>query len=262
MESGAERTVVHNPYLMVGDRSDASAVTDPRLRARRREKKAAQSFVFVEQGKYVKQGDAARARDMRRKLASFGSQPMAEVVNEVAAVTVDTAVEGADEAAAVPAPPANEFALRDGTALPPAPDFRARVPGMEWWDEPFLPVELQQLRLSSAAERQNRSYDRCSAEHSRFHTLVHHPAPVSSKGGEKEVLMPFYLTKRDRKRIRRQARTGREQEKQDKVALGGESQCSVVTTAWEPTRLTLCCWTRWPSASCRRPSPSSSSRTS
>ena len=35
-----------------------------------------------------------------------------------------------------------------------------------------------------------------------------------------QVSMPFYLTKKDRKRIRRQARQEREHEKQDKVGWG------------------------------------------
>ena len=84
----------------------------------------------------------------------------------------------------------------------------------EWWDEPLLP--------EGCSPGDEWCYASCALEHSRFHELVHHPAATRMVTGapKAEVTMPYYLTKKDRKRIRRQARAEREAEKKDKVALG------------------------------------------
>ena len=65
-------------------------------------------------------------------------------------------------------------------------------------------------------------YESCALEKSRYHGLVHHPASARPLGGEgkKVATMPFYLTAKDRKRVRRQTRAEREREKQDKIQLG------------------------------------------
>ena len=54
-----------------------------------------------------------------------------------------------------------------------------------------------------------------------FVRLIHHPVPIKQLGGEKaDISMPMYLTKKERKRIRRQARGEREREKRDKMIMG------------------------------------------
>ena len=56
------------------------------------------------------------------------------------------------------------------------------------------------------------------AAHCRY---VQHPVPVKALGGERpDEPLKLYLTKKERKRIRRSAREEREQEKRDKMLMG------------------------------------------
>ena len=50
---------------------------------------------------------------------------------------------------------------------------------------------------------------------------VQHPVAVKALGGEKpEQPLPMYLTKKERKRIRKTTREEREREKRDKMMMG------------------------------------------
>ena len=50
---------------------------------------------------------------------------------------------------------------------------------------------------------------------------IQHPVPVKPLGGEKpDEALKLFLTKKERKRIRRSAREEREQEKRDKMLMG------------------------------------------
>ena len=52
-------------------------------------------------------------------------------------------------------------------------------------------------------------------------SYVQHPVAVKAVGGERaEVPLPMYLTKKERKRIRKTAREEREREKRDKMMMG------------------------------------------
>ena len=52
-------------------------------------------------------------------------------------------------------------------------------------------------------------------------SYVQHPVAVRAIGGERaEVPLPMYLTKKERKRIRKTAREEREREKRDKMMMG------------------------------------------
>ena len=106
--------------------------------------------------------------------------------------------------------------------LPPRSEHHASVPGTEWWDEAFLTRARREARAQSIAERVRDEYASCALGNSRFHGLVHHPAATRPLGGDAKMPanMPFYLTQKDRKRVRRQTRAEREREKQDKIQLG------------------------------------------
>lgn len=184
-----------NPYAAhrMVEAADALDIMDPRLVARKRETKKARAFAFVEEGHYVKIAEATRQR--------------------AAGISVD---EVGDDVGEQPESAAVE------AVLPRRPDHVASVPGMEWWDEEFLPKEARAKRLSSVAERMRDQYELCGIEHSRFYGLVHHPPAAKPLAPEKRQAetMPFYLTKQDRKRVRRQTRAEREREKRDKIQLG------------------------------------------
>lgn len=103
-------------------------------------------------------------------------------------------------------------------ALPPHPEAELPVPHVEWWDVPFLPGDKRQGQVPTAGA----GCGDLAAQNSKFFKLVLHPLPVKPTGHDKmkEPELPVYLTKQERKRIRRQARQERGRELQDKIALG------------------------------------------
>lgn len=188
-----------NPYTAhrVVEASDALDVNDPRLVTKKRETKKERAFVFVQEGHYVKIAEATRARAIGVRIDEI-LEERAKQANEeeVGRAAVD--------------------------ALPRRPEHVASVPGMEWWDEEFVPKDVRAKRIASAAERVRDQYGSCALENSRFYALVHHPAstkPLAPRKKQPDTI-PFYLTKQDRKRVRRQMRAEREREKQDKIQLG------------------------------------------
>lgn len=101
------------------------------------------------------------------------------------------------------------------------------VPSLEWWDEAFLPKERRDARKISKAALLNSAEDIAllALHHARTFKLVQHPVPVRPLGvgalGERPaVVLPMYLTKQERKKMRRTARQERELEKRDKMMMG------------------------------------------
>jgi hypothetical protein len=82
---------------------------------------------------------------------------------------------------------------------------------MEWWDEQFLPAELRAQRSKSRALEQQDDFDKLALKNSRTHRLIQHIPPVKGVSGDSKnnAVLPVYLTKKERKRIRRQARAVR-----------------------------------------------------
>ena len=198
-----------NPYAGYRlDAADVSDVVDPRVVSKKRESKKDRAFAFVKEGHYVKIAEATRARELSSRIATV-SRPEALDNDDGASAG------GSDDDVSVGAAPT-------GPRLPPRSEHYASIPGMEWWDEEFLGKDRHGARAASIAERMRDEYESCALEKSRYHGLVHHPASARPLGGEgkKVATMPFYLTAKDRKRVRRQTRAEREREKQDKIQLG------------------------------------------
>jgi hypothetical protein len=105
--------------------------------------------------------------------------------------------------------------------VPAYPD--ATVPGLEWWDEVFLPRERREARRLSKAAHLSLEEDEglLALTHARTHRLVQHPVPLKPLGGERlNVMLPMYLTKHEQKKLRRTSRQEKEQEKRDKMMMG------------------------------------------
>jgi U4/U6 small nuclear ribonucleoprotein PRP3 len=103
----------------------------------------------------------------------------------------------------------------------PAPVDGGVVPSMEWWDEVFLSKDLRELRKSSRAAAEIDNYDKTALTNCKTYKYIQHPVPIKPLGGEiPEAPLPMFLTKKERKRIRKQSRAAREQEKRDKQMLG------------------------------------------
>ena len=97
-------------------------------------------------------------------------------------------------------------------------DLAEPPPNVEIWDETFLTKAKRQ----GGAESRSASYDDVELSNSKFRELILHPAPTKPVAFDKMKApdLPVYLTKKERKRIRRQTRKEREKEMQDKIALG------------------------------------------
>lgn len=209
------------------DGEEGAAFVDPDLRAARERKREA--FKFVQKGAVVRAGDAMRSRATQKRLAGLasGRNPRARQDQRIAKVAADGVGDGG-------------AAAGDGSALP---DLFANdvdeEPDMEWWDDAFLEPEVgghlraHRLALLKARAQGQRNpakppelagvdlYEHCALEHCATRALVQHPVGVASEtDAERGAEMPVYLTKREKKKVRRQRRAEQEQEKRDKIALG------------------------------------------
>ena len=109
---------------------------------------------------------------------------------------------------ALTVPPAD-----DGVVLP--------ATHIEWWDEAFLPKDLRELRRKSKAALLVDDFDKLDLTHCKTMRYVQHPVPVKPLGGDRsDMPLPVYLTKKERKRLRKAAREEREREKRDKLMMG------------------------------------------
>eukprot|EP00124_Ichthyophonus_hoferi_P003969 Ihof_evm3s388 gene=Ihof_evmTU3s388 len=112
------------------------------------------------------------------------------------------------------------------------------VPKVEWWDSILLPSgtydELEELDLtldnqkSVAAEDSNNSVETVEGGKKTLASvvkgitgLIEHPIPIEPPAeAPKNITVPVYLTKEEKKKIRRQKRREAEQEKQEKIRMG------------------------------------------
>eukprot|EP01017_Pseudomicrothorax_dubius_P042516 TRINITY_DN694_c0_g1_i2.p1 TRINITY_DN694_c0_g1~~TRINITY_DN694_c0_g1_i2.p1 ORF type:complete len:388 (+),score=106.40 TRINITY_DN694_c0_g1_i2:69-1166(+) len=121
------------------------------------------------------------------------------------------------------------------------------VPDAEWWDAPLLragarsyianPVDVvpnEELNAEQIAERVETIQRSLAALEGvspevqvelqvmkdKISHLIEHPAPFRVIHGAQPVSLPMYLTKEERKKLRRQKRAEKEQERRDKLKLG------------------------------------------
>ncbi|CAM9894544.1 unnamed protein product [Ascophyllum nodosum] len=246
----------HNPYLQHStvDETDATQVVDPRVQTGSRDKRAKRAFNFVEEGTYVKQGENLRFREHRKLISGrLSGRKRAEQLDAAEgekgsklstslAAYGSAAVEevgGVSEAAAAAA--GAGVAEKDKDAVPPLREAGDEAVETEWWDEAFLTREMRDEeaggKLAPETNNVEALYEFLKLENSKFYAYVQHPkkqeAAVTASavaGGKatgtggvdvgEEAAMKVYLTKKERKRIRRTTRMEREREKQDKIALG------------------------------------------
>ncbi len=112
--------------------------------------------------------------------------------------------------------------------LPPPRDMLkgGAVVEIEWWDEALLPKGIREYKsagkLPPSACTTEALYNACTLEACSTHKYVQHPPPSVGYASTpvNGSAIPVYLTKRERKRVRRQNRMEKEQDKRDKIALG------------------------------------------
>lgn len=91
------------------------------------------------------------------------------------------------------------------------------VPDIEWWDQPILggsSLEEVMLRLNQTNHRPEDIFDGIT-------NLVEHPEIKQPPGPDQSVVdIPIFLTKDEKKKLRRQNRRNQEVERQEKIKLG------------------------------------------
>ncbi|KAJ8704150.1 hypothetical protein PYW07_013444 [Mythimna separata] len=186
----------------------AAAWHDSRLAARL-PARARRPLRFHEPGKFVQMGDRLRMKAQLEKLQ-----------NEISQIARKTGISSATKLALLAAD---------------TPDCD-RVPDIEWWDSVILMTaeERQARRAAGAADAADAAdVDAChlgaadivdNLNLAAITNLVEHPQQLRPPTEPlKPTYMPVFLTKKERKKLRRQSRREAWKEEQEKVRLGLEA---------------------------------------
>jgi U4/U6 small nuclear ribonucleoprotein PRP3 len=253
---GSSKATSANPYLAhinMGDDWDedegggeGGVLFDARLARPGRAPRAMDSgFAFVEPGSLVREEALERDKDRGRVASGRASgRKGPELLADVGAEG------GAGTSAATP----NSF-----SDLPPRSALDLECPELEWWDAPFLPKNLRaELKARTDVKATSglfsldltgtqgkgkgkgkgngdsnsnsngepyaatcyRHIPHMSPSNCKTVALVQHAPPIRAAPGGGEVALPLYLTKKERKKLRRVAREEKEQTKRDLQMMG------------------------------------------
>ena len=193
------------------DAPAAAPGVDERIRANPiREMRAKKALKFVEAGSYLQQAEELRQKEERKAVAGYTSGRKIIERGERGEGEGEGEGEGAD----------GDGAGGSVFVVPSAADSGV-VPAVEWWDEAFLPKELRELRRRSVAAAAGDDSSLLDIAHAKTHRYVQHPPCIKPLGGEKPSMpLPMFLTLKERKRIRKNKRAVKEQEKRDKIVMG------------------------------------------
>ena len=199
--SSSSRSTLELSTAADDDVMDASGVDD-RIAKSSRDARAKRAFKFAEAGKYVELEEAERLKEERRIRSGASSGRRAP---ELVGSAADAASQAKAETIYVLSQPADE----------------GNVPTMEWWDEAFLPKDKRDARKTNRAVAEHDDFELLQLTNSKTYKYIQHPVPTKQLGGERvEKPMPMFLTKKERKRIRKSRRQEVEQEKRDKQMMG------------------------------------------
>ncbi|XP_034657305.1 U4/U6 small nuclear ribonucleoprotein Prp3 isoform X1 [Drosophila subobscura] len=96
--------------------------------------------------------------------------------------------------------------------IAPKQDMPDDVPAMEWWDSVILTQDMQTLDEGSG---------KISIRQTAISNLIEHPTQMKPPNEPlKPVYLPVFLTKKERKKLRRQNRREAWKEEQEKIRLG------------------------------------------
>ena len=210
-----------NPYLAHrklknDDDNNDSSFIDHRLSIsnKRSDARAKKSLSFVEEGKYIQQEEEIRAKEERKIVSGYASGrkaiEKAHRLNDTKTTDdndMDTAMD-------------EEVVTNDIIEIPPPADGGI-VPILEWWDEVYIAKNIREDRKKTKAAYIIDDYELLQLTNVKTWKYVQHPVSIKPLGGEKvDVPLPMFLTKKERKRIRKTERAVREQEKRDKQMMG------------------------------------------
>ncbi|CAI9736354.1 U6 small nuclear ribonucleoprotein Prp3-like [Octopus vulgaris] len=148
-------------------------------------------FKFHEQGKYEQLAQRLRTKAQLEKLQ-----------NEIAQAAKKTGIASA---------------ARLATIAPKKETREGDIPDVEWWDE-YILVNGSYDCITSTVDNLTESW---KDEFDGITNLVEHPTMMKPPAEpEKEIAIPVYLTKKERKKLRRQNQTETQKELQEKIRLG------------------------------------------
>lgn len=204
-----------NPYLSHRsanevDESVNNAIVDGRLPTHNRMAKGRKALQFIEPGKFVQEASKLQEKEEKKIIAGYASgrkklqQGHAGQEEPLEAAVVDAPLPSLSLLDSIPAPPDSV------------------TPSLEWWDEAFLPkLRREQRKISKAAAAEKDDFALLSLTNSRTYKYIQHPLPIKPLIAElQQTPLPMYLTKKERKKLRKANRQEREREKRDKQMLG------------------------------------------
>ncbi|KRF97749.1 uncharacterized protein Dwil_GK16699, isoform B [Drosophila willistoni] len=178
--------------LTGGDRNDASSSAqdeaikyfDDRI-AQKPTVRNKRTLRFHEPGKFQQLAERMRMKSQLERLQ-----------NEISQIARKTGISSATKLA----------------LIAPKQDMPDDVPAMEWWDSVVLVQDLQTVDEASG---------KISIRHGAITNLIEHPTQMKPPNEPlKPVYLPVFLTKKERKKLRRQNRREAWKEEQEKIRLG------------------------------------------
>ncbi|XP_068148877.1 U4/U6 small nuclear ribonucleoprotein Prp3 isoform X1 [Drosophila tropicalis] len=178
--------------LTGGDRNEASSSAqdeaikyfDDRI-AQKPTVRNKRTLRFHEPGKFLQMAERMRMKSQLERLQ-----------NEISQIARKTGISSATKLA----------------LIAPKQDMPDDVPAMEWWDSVVLVQDLQTVDEASG---------KISIRHGAITNLIEHPTQMKPPNEPlKPVYLPVFLTKKERKKLRRQNRREAWKEEQEKIRLG------------------------------------------
>lgn len=202
-----DKRTKENPYLShtkpntTSNEENPDEVIDERIPIQLNSRliKGKKALKFVEAGTYLQYADQLKVKEERKLIAGYTSGRKAPELIAFAGESENLDV---------------------NVSLPPSADGGV-VPSMEWWDEVFLPKDIRESRQSSRVSYDEDHYPKAHLQYCKTFKLIQHPIPIKPLGGETTTVpLPMYLTKIERKKLRKARRLEKEQEKRDKQMMG------------------------------------------
>lgn len=174
--------------------SKIQSIAGPPVRRKRK------GLDFNEPGRYIAQGEQMRKKAklelLQKKIAATAEKTGIADAVKLATLTTNRVVE-------------TKEAVRE--------EEDEQVPDVEWWDRPILggkPIDQVVLRLATDNPRLQDIYHGIT-------NLVEHPVIKKPPGPDmSQIKLPIFLTKDERKKLRRQNRKNQELIKQEQIKLG------------------------------------------
>ncbi len=209
-----------NPYLShrsninttENDSLETDLFLDDRIAFKSRESKAKRALNFVEAGKYLKEAAKIQEKEDRKIIAGYSSGRKA--------LQQDVVEKNDESSLLIPIDEESQIIRPSQKSIPSISD--TVTPTIEWWDELFLPKSRrEQRKISKAASLETDDIQLLSLFHNKTYKYIQHPIPVKPLQVDKPLTtLPMYLTKQERKKLRKSIRQEREKNKRDQMMLG------------------------------------------